>query len=45
MYRVSLGLQDGKVAKNLCLSMEVFLMVEKDPFGVCYDRYSSAALG
>ena len=31
---------------ELCLSVEMcLLIVEKDPFGVCNDRYTSAAFG
>ena len=29
-----------KWLKKLCLSVEVFLMVEQDPFGICNDRYT-----
>ena len=35
-----------KVAKNpLLVYGSVFLMVEKAPFGVCYDCYTSAVFG
>ena len=34
-----------KWIKNLCLSLEVFLMVEKGPFGVSNNRCTSAVFG
>ena len=34
-----------KSGYKLCLSVEVCFMVEKDPFGVCNDCYTSPAFG